>query len=241
MSRGSVGRDLDWLLESLSRTVVGVRHVIVLSPDGLTLGRSPGLSDHDAGRLAALAAGAQSLGRSAGQKFGCGEVRQTIIEMEAALLFITPALRGTCLALLAAPGADAGQIAYEMAVLVKRVGQHIIANPRFPVPETALPPDALSRHLHASPAVQHGRRDAGPAEKTGLSRSARGPGCSGRFSLSDSCHSLQLSGLRNDVRAGATCRMRPAHRDRQARRADEPGGHRPRGASTGSAGRRFGM
>lgn len=130
-------RELDWLLENLSQTVDGVRHVIVLSPDGLTLGRSPALSDDDAGYLAALAAGAQSLARSAGQRFGGGEVRQTIIEMEAGLLLITPALRGTCLALLAAPGADAGQIAYEMAVLVKRVGQHIVANPRFPVPDTA--------------------------------------------------------------------------------------------------------
>ena len=50
-----------------------------------------------------------------------------------ALLFITPADRGTCVALLADADADAGQIAYEMAVLVKRVGQHMIANPRFPV------------------------------------------------------------------------------------------------------------
>jgi predicted regulator of Ras-like GTPase activity (Roadblock/LC7/MglB family) len=62
-----------------------------------------------------------------------GDVSQTIVEMEAALLFVTPAGRGTCLALLADSGADAGQIAYEMAVLVKRVGQHMIANPRFPV------------------------------------------------------------------------------------------------------------
>ena len=53
--------------------------------------------------------------------------------MDAALLFITPAGRGTCLALVADSAADAGQIAYEMSVMVKRVGQHMIANPRFPV------------------------------------------------------------------------------------------------------------
>jgi hypothetical protein len=33
--------------------------------------------------------------------------------------------------------ADAGLIADEMAVLVKRVGQHMVANPRFPVHNTA--------------------------------------------------------------------------------------------------------
>ena len=125
--------ELDWLLDALSSTVLGVRNAVILSPDGLPLGRSPGLSENDADHLAALAAGAQSLARGAGQKFGLGEVSQTIIEMDAALLFITPAGRGTCIAVLADADADAGQIAYEMAVLVKRVGQHMIANPRFPV------------------------------------------------------------------------------------------------------------
>ncbi len=32
--------------------------------------------------------------------------------------------------------ADAGLIAYEMIVLVKRLGQHMVANPRSPVGET---------------------------------------------------------------------------------------------------------
>jgi predicted regulator of Ras-like GTPase activity (Roadblock/LC7/MglB family) len=125
--------ELDWLLDNLAATVMGIRHAIILSPDGLPLGKSPRLSKNDADHLSALAAGAQSLARGAGQKFGYGEVSQTLIQMDDALLFITPAGRGTCLALLAGSDANAGQIAYEMAVLVKRVGQHMIANPRFPV------------------------------------------------------------------------------------------------------------
>jgi predicted regulator of Ras-like GTPase activity (Roadblock/LC7/MglB family) len=125
--------ELDWLLDNLVSSVLGVRIAVILSPDGLSLGRSPGLSEADAGHLAALAAGAQSLARGVGVWSGYGDVSQTIVEMEAALLFITPAGRGTCLALLADSTADAGQIAYEMEVLVKRVGQHMIANPRFPV------------------------------------------------------------------------------------------------------------
>jgi predicted regulator of Ras-like GTPase activity (Roadblock/LC7/MglB family) len=133
MSGETSVQELDWLLANLSATVDGVLNAVILSPDGLPLGRSPGLTDPDAEHLSALAAGASSLARSAGTKFGFGEVRQTIIEMDAVLLFITPAGRGTCLALLAAVTADAGQIAYEMSVLVKRVGQHMVANPRFPV------------------------------------------------------------------------------------------------------------
>ena len=129
--------ELDWLLDNLVSSVLGVRIAVILSPDGLLLGRSPGVSQGEGDHLAALAAGAASLARGVGMWSGYGDVAQTIIEMDAALLFITPAGRGTCLALLAEAGvdagADAGQIAYEMAVLVKRVGQHMIANPRFPV------------------------------------------------------------------------------------------------------------
>jgi predicted regulator of Ras-like GTPase activity (Roadblock/LC7/MglB family) len=133
MTEGASLGELDWLLDNLVSSVLGVQIAVILSPDGLSLGRSPGLSEADAGHMAALAAGAQSLARGVGVWTGYGDVSQTIIEMEAALMFITPAGRGTCLALLADANADAGQIAYEMAVLVKRVGQHMIANPRFPV------------------------------------------------------------------------------------------------------------
>jgi predicted regulator of Ras-like GTPase activity (Roadblock/LC7/MglB family) len=133
MTGGASLGELDWLLDNLVSSVLGVRIAVILSPDGLSLGRSPGLSEADAGHMAALAAGASSLARGVGVWTGYGDVSQTIIEMEAALMFITPAGRGTCLALLADANADAGQIAYEMAVLVKRVGQHMIANPRFPV------------------------------------------------------------------------------------------------------------
>ena len=133
MSERSSVQELDWLLENLSATVDGVLNAVVLSPDGITLGKSPGLTEDDADHLAALAAGAFSLARGAGLKFACGEVRQTIIEMDTVLLLITPAGRGTSLAVLAAADSDAGQVAYEMAVLVKRVGQHMIADPRFPV------------------------------------------------------------------------------------------------------------
>jgi predicted regulator of Ras-like GTPase activity (Roadblock/LC7/MglB family) len=135
MTGGSV-YELDWLLHNLTASVDGVQNAVILSPDGLPLGRSPGLSPTDADTLAALSAGAQSLAHGTGQKFGSGDVVQTTIEMDATILFITPAGRGTCVALLADADADHGLIAYELAVLVKRVGQHMIADPRFPVRDT---------------------------------------------------------------------------------------------------------
>ena len=132
MSGGSV-HELDWLLHNLTASVDGVQNAVILSPDGLPLGRSPGLSPTDAETLAALAAGAQALAHGTSRKFSSGQVVQTTIEMDAAILFITPAGRGTCVALLADAEADHGLIAYELAVLVKRVGQHMIADARFPV------------------------------------------------------------------------------------------------------------
>jgi uncharacterized membrane protein YjjP (DUF1212 family) len=57
--------------------------------------------------------------------------------MDDALLFVTAAGEGACLAVLAGGDVDAGLVAYEMTVLVKRVGQYLAVNPRFPGQQTA--------------------------------------------------------------------------------------------------------
>ena len=132
----SAGQELSWLLDDLAARVDHIQQAVILSRDGLTVAASQGLSREDAEHLSALAAGVQSLARGAGQRFQGGNVRQTIIEMDAALLFITAAGTSTCLAVLAAPEADAGQVAYEMTVLVKRLGQHLGTSLRTAAPET---------------------------------------------------------------------------------------------------------
>jgi predicted regulator of Ras-like GTPase activity (Roadblock/LC7/MglB family) len=43
---------------------------------------------------------------------------------------VTAAGEGSCLAVLSASSADVGLVAYEMAVLVKRVGEHLAVTPR---------------------------------------------------------------------------------------------------------------
>jgi predicted regulator of Ras-like GTPase activity (Roadblock/LC7/MglB family) len=126
--RGRAG--LDWLLDDLVSRVDQVLHAVILSRDGLTMGASRSIGREDAEHLSALAAGFQSLARGAGRHFRGGAVRQTIIEMEDAFLFVTAAGQGSCLAVLSPADADVGLIAYEMAMLVKRVGQHLSAHPR---------------------------------------------------------------------------------------------------------------
>ncbi len=57
-------------------------------------------------------------------------MRQTVVEMESAFLFVTAAGAGACLTVLAASDADLGLIAYEMAMLVTRVGDFMNAPDR---------------------------------------------------------------------------------------------------------------
>jgi predicted regulator of Ras-like GTPase activity (Roadblock/LC7/MglB family) len=124
--------DLGWLLDDLAGRVSHFQQAVILSKDGLVIAKSVGLPQDDAERMSALAAGVQSLAAGAGRHFGVGAVRQTIIELEQALLFVTSAGHGSCLAVLCPADADAGLIAYEMALLVKRAGPHLEARPRFP-------------------------------------------------------------------------------------------------------------
>ncbi|HEU5026132.1 MULTISPECIES: roadblock/LC7 domain-containing protein [Actinomadura] len=127
---GGAGGELNWLLDSLVQRVAQVQNAVVLSSDGLRMAASRGLGQEASDHLAAVAASFQSLARGAGESFGGGPVRQTIVEMESAFLFVTAAGRGACLAVLADADADLGMIAYEMAMLVTRVGQHLSASPR---------------------------------------------------------------------------------------------------------------
>jgi len=116
---------LGWLLDDLVARVPSARQAVVLSVDGLLMAASQGLAREDAEHMSAIAAGFQSLSRGAGRHFQGGPVRQTIVEMESAFLFVTEAGQGACLAVLAAANSDIGLIAYEMALLVKRVGQNL--------------------------------------------------------------------------------------------------------------------
>jgi predicted regulator of Ras-like GTPase activity (Roadblock/LC7/MglB family) len=121
---------LDWLLDDLVARVPRVTKAVILSRDGLVIGASDRLTREDSEYLCAAAAGLQSLARGTSQHFGAGAVRQTIIEMESAFLFVMAAGEGSCLAALAEQGADVGLVAYEMALLVTRVGEHLAVGRR---------------------------------------------------------------------------------------------------------------
>jgi predicted regulator of Ras-like GTPase activity (Roadblock/LC7/MglB family) len=123
--RASATVDISWLVNDLVDRVAHVHQAVVLSHDGILIAKSSGLSREDAEHLSAVAAGMHGLARGAGRRFGRGAVRQTIIEMEAGFIFVTAGGNGACIAVLATEDADVGLIAYEMEMLVARVGQYL--------------------------------------------------------------------------------------------------------------------
>jgi predicted regulator of Ras-like GTPase activity (Roadblock/LC7/MglB family) len=125
--------ELSWLLDDLAARVAGVEKALVLTRDGMSVAASASLSYEDAERLAAMAAAFHSLGRGAVRELEGGELRQVIVEMKAGFLFTTAA-REACLAVVTSVQVDVGLVAYEMAVLVRRIGPHLSVDRRSPVP-----------------------------------------------------------------------------------------------------------
>ena len=122
--------ELNWLLDDLVDRVASIRKAVVLSGDGLATGASQDLTREDTEHLAAVASGFHSLAKGVGRHFDAGQVRQTMVELDDAFLFVTAAGDGSCLAVLADADSDVGQVAYEMTLLVKRVGVHLGTAPR---------------------------------------------------------------------------------------------------------------
>ncbi|MFJ9517464.1 roadblock/LC7 domain-containing protein [Kitasatospora sp. NPDC101801] len=122
--------EFNWLLDELVSRVAQIRFAVMLSADGLAVGTSAGIGREDGEHLAAVASGFHSLAKGAARHFEAGEVRQTMVELEHGFLFVAAAGEGSCLAVFAQADADLGLIAYEMARLVRRVGEHLYTPPR---------------------------------------------------------------------------------------------------------------
>ena len=114
-----------WLITDFVRRVPGAAHAVVVSADGLLLGSSQGLPRDRAEQLSAVSSGLISLTQGAARVFEAGDVAQTVVEMERGYLFLMQISDGSCLSVLAAPNCDIGLVAYEMTLLVERVGQQL--------------------------------------------------------------------------------------------------------------------
>ncbi|MCY1137855.1 roadblock/LC7 domain-containing protein [Actinoplanes sp. Pm04-4] len=122
MTRPPTMQDMGWLLNNFANSVAGIAHVVAVSADGLLLAASRDLPADRADQLAAITSGVVSLTDGASRMFNAGEVQQTIIEMDSGYLFLMSISDGSSMAVLAARSCDVGQVGYEMALLVERVG-----------------------------------------------------------------------------------------------------------------------
>jgi predicted regulator of Ras-like GTPase activity (Roadblock/LC7/MglB family) len=130
VTRPPTMHDMGWLLNNFANSVAGIAHVVAVSADGLLLASSRDLPTDRADQLAAIASGVVSLTEGASRMFNAGAVQQTIIEMESGYLFLMSVSDGSSMAVLAARSCDVGQVGYEMALLVERVGAALTPAPR---------------------------------------------------------------------------------------------------------------
>jgi uncharacterized protein len=131
-TRSAQDNSLDWLVSNFARDVPGVSHAVLVSADGLLVAASEHLPQERADQLAAVSSGLASLSAGAAQLFEGGQVLQSVVEMQNGYLLLMRVGDGSHLATLASTSCDIGQIGYEMAILVERVGGVVRSTRRTP-------------------------------------------------------------------------------------------------------------
>jgi len=123
-------RDLDWVMSRFVEEVPDAAHAILVSADGLLMASSTSIPGERAEQVAAVSSGLASLAVGAARLFEGGSVMQTIVEMEMGFLMLMSVGDGSNLTVLTTEEADIGQVGYEMALLVDRVGSTVGAQAR---------------------------------------------------------------------------------------------------------------
>lgn len=138
MTQGHGQNQFSWLVTEFAERVPGVAHAVVVSADGLLIAASARLPADRADQLAAVASGLVSLTQGAARCFAAGSVRETVVEMERGVMLVMSISNGSSLAALADPRSDVGQVAYEMTLLVERVGRMLTPELRARLQGSAL-------------------------------------------------------------------------------------------------------
>jgi predicted regulator of Ras-like GTPase activity (Roadblock/LC7/MglB family) len=128
---------MDWLLRDLAATVPTIRHIVVLSSDGLCIARHSTERD-SAERIAAAASGIKSLAQSIGTELPVeygetaveDEVRMVILELAGGFFYLMSAGEASYLAVTASAEVDPGLVSNRMRDLVLRIGEHLSSAPR---------------------------------------------------------------------------------------------------------------
>ena len=112
---------------------------------------SASLPDERAEQVAAVSSGLASLAVGAARLFEGGAVLQTVVEMEHGYLLLMSVGDGSHLAVLTEDSADIGQVGYEMALLVDRVGRMVQATGPRPAQRRLTDDQDMSMALPTQP------------------------------------------------------------------------------------------
>ncbi|MET7816106.1 roadblock/LC7 domain-containing protein [Streptomyces sp. NPDC005395] len=124
--------DLDWLLKGFLDRAAGAVSALVTSRDGLEVASlNHDRADGESDTLSAITSALHSLALAAGRRLkDAGGVRQVVVELDGGHLFVMAAGEGALLTVLVEADSDLDQVAYEMAMLVKRVPGYLHVAPR---------------------------------------------------------------------------------------------------------------
>ncbi|MFI6901433.1 roadblock/LC7 domain-containing protein [Nonomuraea sp. NPDC050394] len=130
MTEERMQQDQDWMIGEVV-WVPGVRHVVVLSSDGLLKARSAATPRDVADRLSAACSGLQSLAQSVGREFGMdgGAVKELMVGFEGGYLFARSAGTGSHLVVITEPVVDPRLIAQQMQAQVIKIGERNFSTP----------------------------------------------------------------------------------------------------------------
>ncbi|MEV4197958.1 roadblock/LC7 domain-containing protein [Micromonospora globbae] len=112
-------------LNDLVDRVHGAEFAVVLSPDGLLLGASRDVDTVLANQLSSLVAGLEALGAAATRVCVGGALRQIVVQMSRAFLFVATTRNGAILTVRIGAEAEVGDMAYEVALFVGQAERHL--------------------------------------------------------------------------------------------------------------------
>jgi len=120
------GDSLTGALDRLVDRVRGAEFAVVLSPDGLPLGGSRHVGAKLAEQISGVVAGLLALGSAATRTCDAGGLRQIVVQMSRAFLFVATIGNGTILTVrIAGDDAEVGDMAYEVALFVGQAERHL--------------------------------------------------------------------------------------------------------------------
>ncbi|MGY0008123.1 roadblock/LC7 domain-containing protein [Micromonospora sp. I033] len=130
-------------LDGLVDRVPGAELAVVLSPDGLLLGRSRNVPDGLAEQVSTVVSGLYALGQATARVCATGALRQVVVQMSRAFVFVATTRGGAILTVRMSGDADVGDMAYEVALFAAQAEREL---PVYLEPRTATGGDDGARH-----------------------------------------------------------------------------------------------